>query len=216
LYVSSNSGTLSDAGPFGGDMSPGEAIRGNMEFQSSSTPVFWGEIAPCDHVAQFYENDGVLLDTLFGFVAGGLTRGESTIVIATPEHLEVLERRLAAANGELVAALMEDRYIALDAGKALASFMVDHWPDDQLFTSFVTGLLRRAQFKGNRVRAFGEMVALLWARGETGATVRLEHLWQQFCLSQSFSLFCAYPKAGFTKDPTNSMAEICAAHSRLV
>ncbi|HMG86199.1 MAG TPA: MEDS domain-containing protein [Terracidiphilus sp.] len=191
-------------------------MSSNAEFHSSTTPIFWGEIAPCEHIAQFYENDDVLLDTLFGFVAGGLTRGESTIVIATPEHLEALERRLAATNGELVAALMEDRYIALDASTALNSFMVDHWPDDQLFTNFVTGLLRRAQVNGSRVRAFGEMVALLWARGDTGATVRLEHLWQQFCLSQSFSLFCAYPKAGFTKAPTNSMAEICAAHSRLV
>ena len=197
-------------------MSQVTAMTSEIEFQSSSTPIFWGEIAPCDHIAQFYENDDVLLDTLFGFVDGGLTRGESTIVIATPDHLEALELRLAASSGELVAALIEDRYIALDASDALNSFMVNHWPDDQLFTGFVSDLLQRARVKGTRVRAFGEMVALLWARGETGATVRLEHLWQRFCRSQSFSLFCAYPKGGFTKDPTKSMAEICAAHSRFV
>jgi hypothetical protein len=48
---------------------------------------------------------------------------------------------------------------------------------------------------------FGEMVALLWARGQAAATVRLEHLWQQFCKEHAFSVFCAYPKAGFTKHP---------------
>ena len=59
-----------------------------------TSQVFWGEIAPCEHIAQFYENDGVLIDTLTGFVAGGLERGESTIVIATPDHLRSLEERL--------------------------------------------------------------------------------------------------------------------------
>ena len=183
---------------------------------AGAAPIFWGEIAPCEHIAQFYEHDDVLLDALAGFVAGGLKPGESVIVIATPEHLKALERRLAASSGELVAAMMEDRYIALDANEALATFMVNHWPDDQLFADLVTGLLQRARAKGNRVRAFGEMVALLWANGDSGATVRLEHLWQQFCQSQSFSLFCAYPKAGFTKDPSKSLAEICAAHSRII
>jgi hypothetical protein len=35
-------------------------------------PIFWGEISPSEHMVQFYEHDGVLLDTLAGFVSGGL------------------------------------------------------------------------------------------------------------------------------------------------
>lgn len=189
----------------------------SADFQSSVVaPIFWGEIAPCEHIAQFYEHDEVLLDALAGFVAGGLKPGESVIVIAMPEHLQALERRLAASSGELVTAMMEDRYIALDANDALTRFMVNRWPDEQLFANFVNGLLQRAGATVNRVRAFGEMVALLWANGDSGATVRLEHLWNQFCKSQSFSLFCAYPRAGFTKDASKSLAEICAAHSRII
>ena len=30
--------------------------------------VFWGELSPCDHVLQIYDNDRVLLSTLAGFV----------------------------------------------------------------------------------------------------------------------------------------------------
>ena len=181
-----------------------------------TSQVFWGEIAPCEHIAQFYENDGVLIDTLTGFVAGGLERGESTIVIATPDHLRSLEERLFRNNVDLPRALIEDRYIALDAKETLAKFMVGRWPDDQLFAELIGSLIRRATSNGRRVRAFGEMVVLLWARGDTAATVRLEHLWQQICQSKSFSLFCAYPKAGFTKDPEQSLAEICAAHTRVI
>jgi hypothetical protein len=35
---------------------------------------------------------------------------------------------------------------------------------------------QRGTRHGRKVRAFGEMVALMWARGECGATVMLEHL----------------------------------------
>jgi hypothetical protein len=191
-------------------------LNPDVHFQSNGNQVFWGEIAPCEHIAQFYEHDGVLLDTLSGFIGGGLIAGESTIIIATSEHLRALRERLVAANVDLVTAIIEDRYITLNAEIALSSFMVGEWPDDQLFADLVTGLIRRARVNDGRVRAFGEMVALLWARGHVAATVRLEYLWQQYCQNRNFSLLCAYPKAGFTKDPLNSMAEICAAHTRVL
>jgi MEDS: MEthanogen/methylotroph, DcmR Sensory domain len=186
------------------------------QFNDPQSQIFWGEIAPCEHLAQFYEHDGVLIDTLTGFIGGGLEKGESTIVIATPAHLRSLEQALLRSNVDLTRALIEDRYIALDAETTLARFMVGNWPDDQLFAELVGSLIRRATKNDRRVRAFGEMVALLWARGDSAATVRLEHLWNQVCLSRSFSLFCAYPKAGFTKDPQESLAAICAAHSRVI
>ena len=94
--------------------------------------------------------------------------------------------------------------------------MVNQWPDDQLFFNFVAELIARAQNGGRRVRAFGELVALMWARGHVAATVRLEFLWHQLCHQKSFSLFCAYPKAGFTEDPLKSLDVIRATHSRII
>jgi len=188
----------------------------NVSSKAVGSQIFWGEIAPCEHLAQFYEHDGVLLDTLTGFIGGGLNAGESTIVIATPGHLRALRNRLVAANVDLVSAVREDRYLTLDAETALSMFMVGDWPDDRLFANLVAGLIGRARAEDRSVRAFGEMVALLWEKGQAAATVRLEYLWSQFCKSHSFSLFCAYPKAGFTKDPSQSLAEICAAHTRVI
>ena len=65
-------------------------------------------------------------------------------------------------------------------------------------------------------RAFGEMVALLWAKGQVGATIRLEHLWNKFCARHTFSLFCAYPQSGFTQDASESVVHICQAHSKMI
>jgi len=176
----------------------------------------WGEIAPNEHIAQFYENDAELIDSLAGFVSGGLNAGESTIIIATPRHLQLLERRLVDTGVDLVSALVEDRYIALDAETALASFMIDGWPDEGRFTSLVNQLLRRATVKNRQVRAFGEMVALLWGRDRTEATLRLEELWNKFCESRPFPLFCAYPKTRHARGPQASFEGICTAHSRLI
>lgn len=167
-----------------------------------------------EHVAQFYGDDAELLDTLTHFIGGGLNTGNSAIVIATPEHLRALRHRLERANVDLMAALRDDRYIPLDASVALTTFMVDGWPDDQLFADFIENLLRRASLHNRRVRAFGEMVSLLWARGEGAATVQLERLWNQACEGHTFSLLCAYPSAGFTGSDSQALYDICTAHAK--
>jgi len=94
--------------------------------------------------------------------------------------------------------------------------MVKGWPDEELFTSVVTDILARATRDGRKVRAFGEMVALMWAKGHYGATVRLEHLWQGLCKENSLALFCAYPKIGFTEDSSDAIARICETHSKIL
>lgn len=177
---------------------------------------FWGEIAPCEHLVQFYDSDGVFLDLLEGFVSGGLRGGESVIVIATPEHRHALDRRLADRGLDLEVARAQDQYIALDAEETMSKFLVRGWPDEYLFTQLVTWLLARAKGNGRRVRAFGEMVALMWGRGQQGAVVRLEHLWHKLCAEKGFPLLCAYPKSGFAENSAMSLKEICAAHSRFV
>jgi len=182
----------------------------------NSAEFFWGEISPCEHLVQIYQDDAVFLDALEGFVGGGLRGRDGVIVIATPAHLAALEERLLAAGIDVQAAALADRYLALSAKQMLDRFMIRGWPDDILFTQVVSDLLKRAGKDGRRVRAFGEMVALLWGEGHTGATVRLEHLWHRMCHDKGFSLFCAYPRVGFTQDADLSMKEICAAHSKVV
>ena len=136
-------------------------------------------------------------------------------MIATQAHRAALDRRLTLQGLDLVSARSNQLYIDLDAEQSLAKFIVDGWPDDELFVAFVGDVLKRARSGGRRVRAFGEMVALLWARGDHSATVRLEHIWHRLCATESFSLFCAYPKVGFTENAATSIDLLCAAHSKV-
>jgi hypothetical protein len=60
------------------------------------------------------------------------------------------------------------------------------------------------------------MVALLWERGNSAATIQLEQLWNKFCETEVFCLFCAYPKSGFKNDAGASITHICKAHVKVI
>ncbi|MEO7307441.1 MAG: MEDS domain-containing protein [Ferruginibacter sp.] len=185
-------------------------------WKNSSLQVFWGELAPCDHVVQIYENDKIFLDSLEGFIGSGLLAGDAVIIIATAEHLLAIEKRLQKQGFNMSLLTASNQYIGLEASEMLSKFMVNNWPDENLFFELITSIFKRAQQNNRKVRAFGEMVALLWQQGFNGATVRLESLWNQLHKKDEFSLFCAYPKIGFTQDIHTSMDLICCQHSKII
>lgn len=181
--------------------------------QRKHIDVFWAEMAACEHCVQIYDDDTAFLDALESYVVSALGLDEAVIIIATGSHTELLTKRLKVSGIDMPGAIARDQFIAIDATCALSAFMRDGWPDEALFLSLVRTLLKRARTGHVRVRAFGEMVALLWANGEREATIRLEHLWARLCKSDEFDLFCAYPRAGFTQDAEQSMMDVRLAHS---
>jgi hypothetical protein len=184
--------------------------------QKTAVDIFWGEIAPCDNVLQVYDTDEQFLSSLTGFVCAGINAGYCTIVIATQSHLDILDARLETMDMHPRYLKEADIFIPLNAEDTLARFMVNGWPDKQLFQHTIGSILERASIHKRRVRAFGEMVAILWAQGNHGATVALEALWNGFMKKEAFSLFCAYPKAGFTTDLKKSIETTCPCHIKQV
>jgi hypothetical protein len=186
------------------------------QWTNSHLHIFWGEVAPCDHVLQIYENDKAFFDTLEGFAADGFIKEECVVIIATEPHLYILDERLRARGFNIDVLKRSSRYIPLIAEKCLAQFMVNNWPDEVLFHKFVKKILEQPVAAGKKIRAFGEMVAVLWSQGHNGATVQLEELWHRLQQQHKFCLFCAYPKSGFTQDAVSSIECICKAHSMTI
>lgn len=185
------------------------------DWENSNIQAFWGEIAPCDHLIQIYESEKIFLDTLEGFAGAGILAGDSVVIVATASHLQSLNERLRKQGFNLESLALEHKYIPLEANETLSKFMVNDWPDEDLFRSLVSALLRNATKNNRKVRAFGEMVAVLWEKGLNGATVQLEHLWCDLHKG-GFTLYCAYPKNGFTQSPGESIDTICKAHTKII
>jgi hypothetical protein len=110
---------------------------------------------------QLYEEDAHLLDAVERFTSTGLAVGEAAVVIVTPPHRDHLEARLRAHGVDLVTMGAQGQYVALDAAEILARSMVNGYPDPRRFADVVGGVIAQAGNRYPRVRAFGEMVALL-------------------------------------------------------
>jgi len=186
------------------------------EWQQCETSAFWSDVAALDHVVQIYDNDTMLLNTLADFASNGFHAGDSVVIIATGKHLTALNTRLKVRGLDLSPLIKADQYIMLDADEVLADFMVNGMPSEDKFVQAMTPVMERARKNGRQVRAFGEMVALLWQLGNVKATMELEELWNKFCSTRRFSLFCAYPKKGFSHDASESVMNICQCHSKVI
>ncbi len=170
-----------------------------------------------DHVVEFYETEQFLADTVTDFVGPGLHDGGAAIVVATPAHRYAFEEALRHAGIDVEAAINAERYLAFDAAELLARFMVDGVPDAPLFEDIVGSVLKRAGAGNRRVRVYGEMVALLWAAGETAAAIALEGFWNDLADTHEFALLCAYPMSAF-KDAAGAAAfqQVCATHATVI
>jgi hypothetical protein len=67
------------------------------------------------------------------------------------------------------------------------------------------------------IRAFGEMVDILWQRGHRVGAQHLEALWNESLRSQGFSLYCAYSIDPLSASSYGGPIEtVCKAHTHLI
>ena len=166
-------------------------------------------VAP-EHLCHMYEQDAVLVDAMGRFLELGIRRREAVIVIATPGHIAALDRRLAATSG-LKSARASGRYLTLDAEATLARFMVGGVPDRSRFMEGVGAPVADALRHHGSVRAFGEMVSLLWQRGETDAAILLEDLWNELMGAHPVALLC-----GYAARPGSDLASVVRLHAGVI
>jgi MEDS: MEthanogen/methylotroph, DcmR Sensory domain/Histidine kinase-like ATPase domain len=166
------------------------------------------------HVVQFYGQDEELADWVGGYLLEALKSDGVAVVIATAAHRQAFEARLTQAGADLPAAARNGTYLALDARDTVYELMTGGRLDRDCFERVVGDLIRRAVTKagqGRPVRAYGEMVAVLWDDGLVNAAVQLEEMWVSLGLRHSFSLFCSYP-ADSMGGHAEAFAEVCRLH----
>ncbi|HEX6529264.1 MAG TPA: MEDS domain-containing protein [Burkholderiales bacterium] len=161
-----------------------------------------------EHFVQLYQDSAALADAVAEYVCEGLRRGEAAVIIATAQHREAFLSRIGAFNA--------DQLKVLDAEQTLATFLVNGIPNWQAFRATIGGLIAELRLRYPTVRAYGEMVDVLWQRGEREAAIRLEEYWNELGQLQTFSLFCAY-----RMDPLDGalyggpLESVCRVHAHL-
>ena len=169
------------------------------------------------HAVQFYGDETELFKTIGTFLSEGLVSGQPAIVIATPDHAVAIQDALGAHLIDVARARHLGDLVMLDAEETLGTFMHDGTPDKLLFQRHVGGLLEQAVRGRGRipVRAYGEMVDVLWRRGQEEAAVRLEVLWNELASLYSFSLLCGYAIGNFYKE-TSKIEDVCRQHTHVL
>ncbi|HSZ85264.1 MAG TPA: MEDS domain-containing protein [Puia sp.] len=187
-----------------------------MDWHHINTDIFWAEEACSDHVVHVYENDETLINSLSKFVIGGIKIGDTSIVIATEVHLNGLKNSIKnqGYNVEMLQDL--NLFMPLNTSDILSKFMVNNWPDDSLFEKTISEIIDKVPHDSHKIRAFGEMVSILWDEELHGATIYLEHLWNKFCSQHPMCLLCAYPKKAFRDNYASSLQHICKSHSKMI
>ena len=104
-----------------------------------------------------------------------------------------------------------------DAAATLAQLMRDGCVDRYAFFEVSGDIVREAVATGRPVRAYGEMVALLWEAGEVLAAIELETLWNELATEVPFSLYCAYRSDSVAgHEHADALQQVCDLHSGAV
>ncbi|MFT3774819.1 MAG: MEDS domain-containing protein [Minicystis sp.] len=167
------------------------------------------------HGAQFYASDDCLAQSVGAYLGEGIRRGEGAIVIATARHWRAFRRKLDADGVPLDDATRAGRIVFLDAAQALGWIVIDGVPSARAFHNVVSASFNMIADRAPRtpVRAYGEMVDLLWNEGRLVHALALERLWNGFLDRKPVPLLCAYQLNGAAGDHRDADLEaICAAH----
>jgi hypothetical protein len=173
--------------------------------------------SPGQHFAQLYTESAFLARAVSRFIVDGLRAGEGVIVIATPQHWDVIARHLERARCGFEAAQLRGQLEVLDAAECLAMFVVDDMPDRDRFLRAIGGVVAATRAAGYaRIRAFGEMVDLL-RHTSVPATLRLEELWGELLATHGISLLCGYSLDNFDRHHHRGLLQqVSAVHSDLI
>ena len=168
------------------------------------------------HAVKFYEDSGSLCRLIADFLGEGFVGQQPAIVIARPAHVAEIEGELHARGFDVPRLKSGRDLFVADAERTLAQFMVDGMPEKARFESAVVPLIENACSGRDAcvIRAYGEMVDVLWQAGQTAAAVKLEMLWNELAQTRDFSLLCGYSMGHFYKDA--AIGDVCRHHTHVL
>src|SRR3954469_6979023 len=189
-------------------------------------PGLLASAGPRDHIVQLYQDQAFLNRAVCRFAAGAIENGEGIILVPTAEHWEAFRPRLESEGVDVKAAQARGQLTIVDADELLPGFMREAMPDAPVFLGLAADVIAQARgnsryARGNgryaKVRWWGEMVNVLWERGDVAASMRLEDLFDQLAHEHDLAIFCSFLMDNFAGDVhARMLPRLGQNHSHLI
>ena len=177
------------------------------------------DAGPRDHVVQLYQDQDFLNRAVCRFAAAALQNGEGIILVPTVQHWNAFRPRLVAEGIDVEAAQKRGQLTIVDANQTLPRFMHNAMPDSPVFLGLAADVIARARGANRfpKVRWWGEMVNILWERGDVAASMNLEDLFDQLAHKHDIAIFCSFQMDNFNGEiHTRMLPRLGENHSHLI
>ena len=177
------------------------------------------DAAPGDHIVQLYQDQEFLNRAVCRYARAGLANGEGVMLFPTLTHWNAFRPRLEAEGVDVHAAQERGQLTVGDADEILPRLMRGAMPDPPVFRRVFADVVAQARAGGRyqKVRAWGEMVNILWERGDIAASMNLEDLFDQLNKIVDIVMFCSFLMDNFDGNVHEAMLpRLGMNHSHLI
>jgi hypothetical protein len=183
----------------------------------------WDEVVahagPSDHIVQLYQDDDFLNRAVCRFAGAALANGEGIVLVPTLAHWNAIGPRLEAEGVDVAAARKRGQLTVVDADELLPRFMRNSMPNSPVFLGLAGDVIGQARAGGRyqKVRWWGEMVNVLWERGDVAASMNLEDQFDQLAKQHDIAIFCSFLMDNFNGEVhTHMLPRLGTNHSHLI
>jgi hypothetical protein len=174
---------------------------------------------PRDHIVQLYQDQEFLNRAVCRFAAGAIANGEGIILVPTAAHWDAFRPSLEGEGLDVNAAQSRGQLTIVDVDELLPQFMRGAMPDGPVFLGLAADVIGKARAEGAhaKVRWWGEMVNVLWERGDVAASMNLEDQFDRLAHEHEIAIFCSFVMDNFNGEVHSRMLpRLGQNHSHLI
>ncbi|HEY1803468.1 MAG TPA: MEDS domain-containing protein [Terracidiphilus sp.] len=170
-------------------------------------------------MVQLYQDQDFLNRAVCRFAGAALANGEGLILVPTVDHWNAFRPRLEAEGIDVKSVRDSGQLTVVDSDELLPRLMQKALPDGPMFLGLAGEIIARTRGAGRfpKVRWWGEMVNVLWERGDVSASMNLEDLFDRVANDEGIAIFCSFLMDNFNGEiHTHMLPRLGENHSHLI
>ena len=141
---------------------------------------------------QMCRNNSTQVDLLTEYISEGLLKNEAVIIIARSALRKAVWTQLQALGLDMGFYKAQGQIKLYDAELLLSTILIDDVIDEHYFQTYIGSQIQAAQIAYGKVRAFGEMVEILWQGGLHDTALQLEKIRTDLGSKHELTVLCTY------------------------